>query len=284
MPLDELEISEEEKAVMQDDGPVEEVSVEEPVEESKEEPKEEVKEELKQEDNKKDEILVNLQKALKETRHEYNEKIDRFKNEFLELKAKVTAPPEVKPPDPAEDPLGAQQYEIQQLRKEIAELRGQGEQTSKKTEYQDFVIQVNNSENEFRRSNPDYDNAYKFLKDFRIGELQELGITDERQVSQVIGKWSFDISSLALKNGINPAEKLYSLAKRYGYKPEAEKKAENTEALTHLEAVAKSQEKAGKNLGTGEETDDKISLEAVMKAEGAEFDKLWDKYFKAEKK
>ncbi len=290
MPIDELEISEEEKAVMLDDGPIEEAPVETPkvepevpkqeplkVESKPEAPKEEPKPQAKSYEDLEKQIK-NLNAAITEQRHRDREAQENVKREFLDLKNKLSQP-EVKPPDPAEDPLGHQNYQLEQLRKQQDELRNTVHQASQVTEQQKIALHVQTLENNYRAQVKDYDAAYKHFADFRAAELAELGITDPGIIEKHIQKSSYDLSMVALKTGKNPAEVVYNMAKRMGYKaPESPKPADTTVKDT-IETIAKGQNATNK-LSGGDDVNDEVSANELLKMPaGPDFDKKWAEYW-----
>lgn len=282
MPIEEMEITEEEKQLMQPEEEAVETPVETPVPEVKEEPKAEVKPEVKEPvkepvaDPKTNEIITNLQKALKESRHEYREKIDKFQNEFLEFKNKFTQEQAPKPPDPEEDPLGHVQHQIKTVTEQQKATQDQIKQQEEVTRNQQFAFHVKTLEDNFRTQAKDYDAAFSFLNEFKRQELAEFGVTDQAIIDRELQTASVNIARVALQQGKNPAEVVYNLAKRYGYQaPKAE--APLKQAADHIATIEKGQQ-AAKTL-KGEDVDSDVSFQALLKADGAEFDKLWKEKF-----
>jgi hypothetical protein len=287
------EVSKEEETQFQDEvAEIEPEKIETPVSESpkeiiKEAPKEEVKAETKE-----PEKLVPLS-ALNETRWELRQMkkqmaiIDEVKKALDEQKKSQ----EIPAPDPTLDPIGAQEHKLKQIAKQQEELTNKIEETNTRTQNQDFLIKVTQMESNFKQSNPDYEKAFNFLSDVRKGELQDLGVNDPEDMNKQLTTSAINLSRFALQQGKNPAEVIYNMAKRYGYKSEDTKQVATQDAVLKqaikesgkdtLSSVEKGQKEASKTLSGAGETEIQANVTALLNAKGAEFDKLWDELFES---
>ena len=146
----------------------------------------------------------------------------------------------------------------------------------------ELAMRVNNAEIEFARQHPDYWQAVEFLRQKRIQELRTLGIDDERAIMTDLQAQAFQISTTALQRGKNPAEVLYELAKMNGYTPQnqqTQQTQQQTQQDDTLKKVQQGQQQASQTLKGGSTTVEP-TLQALLEAEGEEFDRLWDEYFK----
>lgn len=295
-----FEISKEEEAQLMD---VEEVVIEQPKEEikvpeieqpkqdaPKETPEEETKPEVKEDVKQETEKLVPLS-ALNETRWELRQlkKQMAVVEEVKKLLESQKKPVDVAP-DPALDPLGAQEHKLRQIETQQKELTEKTTETNQRIENQDFLIKVTQLENNFKSVTPDYDKAFNFLGEMGKSELQDLGIVDPEDVALKLQMRAVNISRMALSQGKNPAQVLYNMAKRYGYKGEEPKKETPSQdavlkaaikdtgkdALTTIE---KGQKEASKTLAGAGETEIQATANALLNAEGEEFEKLWKQFF-----
>lgn len=129
--------------------------------------------------------------------------------------------PEVKEPDPNEDPAGAIIHEVRANRQEVAEIRKQAEERDRRfgedRQRQEMERRWAAASQNFATKQPDFAQAYDFLFREFIEDLRLVGY-DESQVEKVAGGYWQDVVAAAQRDGINPAERFYDLAKRRGYK------------------------------------------------------------------
>lgn len=250
------------------------------VEPPKEEPKEELTLETLQKQNetlaeqlkKFEEQTNNLNKALKEERYNnrtINQNLEDFKKQLQSGKEKK----EVSFDD---EPLEYTKDKLDQFDRDKQDFNAQLEQMKTLNEQQRFALHVKSMEETYKRTTPDYDDAFKYMVEFRKKELANYGITDEQQINQEIERNSFQLAAIAIQRGLNPADVLYKTAQQYGYKKaEAEVKLENK-----LEDIQKGQEKANKTLKNSEEDADRLTAEHIAGLEGEEFSKAFDSFMR----
>lgn len=201
--------------------------------------------------------------------------VDQLKDAILKLKEERMP---VKEPEPIvtyeEDPLG---YTY----KKVNEIDENQKVIKQNMEYQQFIGQVVNLENQFRTKQPDYDSAYQYVVDTKIKELAEVGITDPADVAREIQRVSYSLSTHAMQKGKNPAEVVYSIAKTYGYKQPSAKPEEQSKANAEetIKSVAKGQQMASKTLSGSGKSETPKTVEALLEANGDEFDRLWKEMF-----
>jgi len=142
--------------------------------------------------------------------------------QMKQLQAKIdqmSAPPA---PDPATDPLGAMMHQMKQMEKQIADFqKGATEtqaQATQQQQAQQLLNHVKQQIGEFSKTHADYQQAYEHLKSVRTADYTEMGLT-QAQIIQQLGNDERTIVQQALQQGKNPAELVYSFAKRYGYVP-----------------------------------------------------------------
>lgn len=128
------------------------------------------------------------------------------------------------PPDPETDPLGHMMHELAETKKMLAQLTGrmaEQDQVSAQTQQlQGFVGSVQNMTTAFMAKQPDYANAYAHLRSVRTQDMRELGVP-ENQINDMLLKEELAVASSAIRQGMNPAQMVYNIAKRYGYQAPA---------------------------------------------------------------
>ena len=166
---------------------------------------------------------------------------ERF-NKIMGLMQPKEQPPAVDSiPDPETDALGALKMTTKQIH-EFTKFKENFERQQQQAEgVQRLTAMAVQAESEFLSSNPDYREASVFLQQSRSDELAALGMYTPDQIQQVIRNEALQVASEAFKNGKNPAEVIYALAKARKFTPAAKQE-------TSIERVAAGQE-ASKSLG-----------------------------------
>jgi hypothetical protein len=258
------------------------------------EPKDEPKDEAKEKKTVPLEALHEARSEIKQYRQELKERdarMDTIKQDFLELKKSLQQPkePEVPAPDYNEDPLGAVRHQTTETHKTVEQQRQELEQVKQQQEFANFTNQIARIEQNFAATEkPDYYEAHKYFNEVRGKQLQSMGY-QESEINQMIGMDNYGISSKAVGSGMNPAEVMYNQAVLLGYQPpsaeaapEPEPEAKPNTVDTHLETVAKGQEKAAKKGSGGDTPEHEITMKELlaMDEESPEFDAAFDKLFK----
>lgn len=135
----------------------------------------------------------------------------------------ATAQPKTPPvavPDPDTDPLGNMLHQLDQVNKNVADLQTrlleQQTQQQQVNAFQQFQKQVVTLRDQFKVTAPDFDAAYQHLRDARAADLRTYGVP-EADIAKQIFQDEVVLSESALKQGRNPAEAVYEMAKRHGY-------------------------------------------------------------------
>jgi len=275
MALEEMALSAEETAQMEDSTePVEETSepvAEEPAETPAPEP-------VASEPAPEPEKVVPLA-SLQEARHEtkmLKERLRQFEETKAELKRQIDeirqqrAQAEIPPYE--QDPLGNLDHRLKQEQQRKIDLEAKLQQFEQHQQAQVMAHHVTALENDFRRQNPDYDKAFNHLIEIKKGELELLGVDD---VDGELARLANGISMQAINQGKNPADVVYQMAKRYGYR-----NAPVAPPVKKLEAVQAAQAKAGKTLTKGGDVDAPPSALNLANEKFNIFDKNFDTKWK----
>lgn len=137
-------------------------------------------------------------------------------------KPAVAPPPDA--PDPNTDPLGNMIHQLDQVNRNVAELQAklaeQQNQSAQMTRFQQFQQQVGQLRDTFVKTTPDFDAAYTHLRDARTADLRSFGVPDTQIATQLFQE-EVALAEAAIRQGRNPAEAAYEMAKRHGYAPKA---------------------------------------------------------------
>jgi hypothetical protein len=196
-------------------------------------------------------------------------------NKRLEEIAKKFAPQE-KVPDETEDPVGAITHETRQTREALEALRKEREEEKKQTtaqrQQQAFMQRFDHSARTFASKQPDFVQAQEHLFKDYIAEAQEAGATEEEATQEAWRQWGA-IVNRAFEYEQNPAERIYSLAKRRGYKG-----ASNTQEK--IETIANGAKATSPLSGASGKAPSRLTAEAIAEMKQEDFDRLSDADFK----
>ncbi len=130
--------------------------------------------------------------------------------------------PQEQPPNPAEDPYGALQYELQQGRKQLEQINQWREQQEQAQRQQramaDLTQRLTGSEQVFRATHPDYDAAAAYSLQ-QYDRLLAASIPDPIQRQQQVRIEAANALMRAVQSGQDPAEFVYTFAQNMGYTP-----------------------------------------------------------------
>lgn len=175
-------------------------------------------------------------------------------------------------PDPTEDPLGYQSYQLAHLNKTVTAQQQYLEQQARAYQEQQAVSALDNayraSAVEFAREAPDFEQAYRFLEQSRINEYMALGYSPQ-EASHLLQEDERALAAKSFKERANPAERIYAAAKARGFN--ALKEESKLEKVSKGMQNGKSLPRAGgKNLEKG------FDLSRIDEMSDAEFDKFFN--------
>jgi len=195
-----------------------------------------------------------------------------------------------RPPSVEEDPVGA-------IKRVDDTVRLLAEQQQAQQQEREFVTAYGNAARQFSANQTDFGNAYQHLMAARDGELQAIGFADPAQRAAIIANEERSIAIRAFREGVNPAERIYALAKARGYAPPAAEAAAtpspapaaaggavNTSERSASEKVAQTQraQEAARSLsGGGSASSGGLTLDALAEMSEEEFakvdERVWEK-------
>lgn len=152
-------------------------------------------------------------------------------------------------PDPEKDPLGYLTYQIQQVGDQVKAMQTaqqqSAQQTEQKTAQQQFQEAIVGMVEEYKKTQPDYVDAYKYLIDLRKDDFRLRGMS-QSAIQQALAAEEGNILQNAIQQQKNPAEVAYALAKRYGYvQKAANNEPPEKQAASKLDAIKKGMETTG---------------------------------------
>ena len=191
------------------------------------------------------------------------EKMEQTFQAFLQKQNEVPAPKY------EEDPLGALKWQNEQLEKRLTQVNTDFTKTAQTFQQQQamqsFSQHIIAQEDVFRQTQPDYDAAVEHMKKVRLSDFQDMGF-DDVAARQMLDQEIVNFAQAAMRQGKNPAQAAYSIAKRYGYTPAAQTSEKQ------LEVMQKGQEAAKALPGGNSEAP--ITLEALAQLDDDQIDQL----------
>jgi len=228
-------------------------------------------------------------KALADQLRERDDRFARLEGRLQELGQRFGQPQQQeqqRPPSVEEDPVGA-------IKRVDDTVRSLAERQQAEHQEREFVTAYGNAARQFAATQTDFPGAYQHLMAARDGELQAIGFTNPAQRAAIIANEERSIALRAFSENVNPAERIYALAKARGYAaPAAEAAASaspspapaatavNTSERSASEKVAQTQraQEAARSLsgGGGSASSGGLSLDALADMSDEEFGQIDD--------
>lgn len=182
--------------------------------------------------------------------------------------------PEPAPIDPEADPVAA----LKALHGEFERMKGEGAEQARQRQQaeqaqamqREFLGRYQSAAAEFQAKAPDFMEAYAHLRRDRADELAAMGFTDPGMRERIMDQEELGVAMQAFQAGRNPAEVMYALAGRRGYKAKAAE--QKTEKQPDLQTIAKGQQAASSLSGSGSATPPDLTLESVANMSTDEFE------------
>jgi len=210
-------------------------------------------------------------RMLTETNQRYSLMEERL-NKILGMVEESQKSPAVPVPDFEEDPSGYIKHKLETIEQRQTREDQERQEASVKTQqvekFNNFMNIYRQNAAAFTQNKPDFTEAYQFLLKDRDAELQELGFGDPGIRARIIHNEEIGIAEQAMREGANPAERLYNVARRRGYAPAKAKEEKPLEAERKA-AEASSSLSTMSGKGAGEFTAESLmqmSDEDFMKA------------------
>lgn len=211
----------------------------------------------------------------KQRRKEMSKKMERMEEAFQQVLGRIEQKNQPAPPSYEEDPIGSLAHNQQAIQQQVLlqqqEIQNRNQQDQNRQVLENLVGQYHTSANEFQKQHQDFGDAYKFLVDSKLGEYTTIGMSPNdarmRLQSEELG-----VVQMAMEEGKNPAELIYSLARSRGFAP-----ATQEDMTSKLKTIEKGM-KSNKSLSnTGGKTKSNVTLEqlADMDSDDPDFDRYW---------
>jgi hypothetical protein len=196
---------------------------------------------------------------------------------IAEMRARIQAPKETEqaPQLSEDDPSG-----VQYLAKQLESLTQREQQRDQREQYSATEVQRLNvlsnhlmaSEQAYKQSKPDYDNAAQHLIQARSTQLRLLGV-DQANIQQMLRDEAADLAETAINNGRDPADLVYEYAQSYGYQPQQGQQQGGEHPM--LAAIAKGQSQRSFGNGRAAPAQGDVNANALATMDEAEFSRMY---------
>lgn len=205
--------------------------------------------------------------------------------------------PEAKPdvmPDPETDIFEYSKWQARQLEALQQQTRQFQEHQTRQTEEQRLAVHVATLEQQFASQAPDYVEAVKFAKEFRVKMYTAAGMNPQAAQAEVQREVNRFVQE-QIRAGLNPAASAYEMAKAMGYTPKqaaaaaqaaeqprtetgqfAPQKSEKLDTVARAQQAHRSPTAANGAAAEG----NGLSMKALAEMDNDEFEKLLPKLAK----
>jgi hypothetical protein len=174
----------------------------------------------------------------------------RMEERFKAWQDNTRPPPKapVRPPRADEDIFGAVNYLQRTQEQQAKELETYKKREAEAAQMQQLANHAARSVEEFKKTTPDYPNAFAYLQDSRRKELAVWGM-DEVGIANQLETETRQLIARAVQARRSPAEMAYTLAKERGYS--AKQAPATADPVDQLDRIERGQQQNRSMSGTG---------------------------------
>lgn len=184
-------------------------------------------------------------------------------------------------PDRDEDPIAYAEHQIKNLSNQVSKqqeyLQSKAQEDQRNNALNEFMGKYVDSAQKFSANNSDFAEAYKYITEQREQEYRASGYSAE-EAKQILLEEELSLVAKAYKDGADPAERIYNLAKHRGFasQPQQTPKSSTGNKMDNLERGIK----ASKTLGTSGamQNSPNLTLDSIDNMDFNEFDKFWEDF------
>lgn len=214
-------------------------------------------------------------------RKELQQKLSEVEEKLTRYDERLKVIGEKKQPEPSfeEDPLMYQKTKIDRLEGEVSRISGEN-MTDLRGEVENLRMQqmITRQETAFERTNPDYRDALGYYVKARADTIAELGY-DAEESREFIANELQNATHRAIQSGKNPAEVVYKMAQKSGYKT-AKQEDKSGQDVKNLETLKKA-ESASKSLSdSGVKGKGELTADVLAEMSDEDFLKISDEQFR----
>jgi hypothetical protein len=215
----------------------------------------------------------------RQRRQEQDRKLAILEDRLSRLQEGLTPKEQEEVLDVNENPIEYFQRENQKLKEQLEEINSFREQSVQQTQQhqqmQQFKTAYASAAQEYAKQQTDFSDAYKFVVESRMTELQTLGY-DQQQAAIIAQNDEAAFVSKAFQDGVNPAERVYQLALTRGYKKQGNTQKPDVDLET-IEKGVKDSKSVNAMAGSPSKP---MTLESLAEMDDEEFEKNFYKILK----
>ncbi len=214
------------------------------------------------------------------------QRLSQMEQGWTRLMERMQEQQQPKPPSFDEDPLESLRHDSEQIKQHLYQQQQAEQQRQQQYELEQRKQQFSNKymddANAYAQANPEFNEAVKFLAQARFDEYTASGLS-RQEALQLLNDDEMAIASRAYQDGVNPAERIFKLAKIRGFQVKAQKQ----EAEQKLQTIQKGMQASKSLNGAGGKVSNEPTLESLATMTMEELDeftaKHWDKLAKLAK-
>lgn len=240
---------------------------------------------FKSERHKRKELKETLEAQARKTQ-ELEATLAKLQNNFQsqEQQRLDAAKPKEVVPDPDEDPIGYQQYKINKLEEAIYNqskyLRDQYDANQRSAQENAFRAEYEKQARDYMGKNSEFKDAYNYLMQSRISEHQAAGFSSA-QAEQLVIEDELAVVAQAFKDKVNPAERIYNIAKARGFDNVKKTSQSSTKDLNSLKKGLNASKSLSQSAGDPPEKS--LHLDDINDMDFDEFDSYFNKIKQSQK-
>lgn len=234
------------------------------------------------------EALSEERERRRKAEERYQRDIGKLTERLDTLQRIATAQPQAdapKVPSWDEAPLDAGRATTARVEATAAELQRMRQDIDQRNNFENFRNAYAAQAADYTGKQTDFPEAYRHFTSSLAGELNAAGYTDPAFIAAEVQRMELAIAGKAMQDGVNPAERIYAVAKLRGYaqrqaapiaaaQPAAQPQAD---AAAQLRTLAGGQTAARSLASSGAPTDPNLSLKKLLEMDDDEFGKMDEK-------
>jgi hypothetical protein len=221
-----------------------------------------------------------LQRKVQDVERKNQRMEETFQQLIQKIQYQQAQPPHPQMPSYEEDPVGSIRARQEQIERFLAQQQQQSyeqqqlEQTRQMqyTAQQQFLDRYQKSAEAYKQEKPDFKEAYQHLVHSRVGEYQQAGYSVD-EARRLLEEDEAAIVAKAYNDGVNPAERIYNLARARGFQGGVNANKERIEQLEKGVQASRSLSNVSGKPGKAA-----LRLEDIANLSDEEFSKVdWNK-------
>lgn len=216
-----------------------------------------------------------LQRQNQDMQNRLQQMEGRFQMVLERLNPQLTQQQQVQEPSFDEDPIGAIKYEQERMKQYLQAIDATEKQKAyiaqEQQVFNNFLNKYHEDAMSFAKGNNDFKDAYSHLIQSRMDEYKAAGYS-QKEAASLINEDEMAIALKAYQDGVNPAQRVYELARIRGYQKRSSEGQKQMQQFENLKNGSMSLN----NTGSSVNSNSKITLETLAHMNDKDFEKHWE--------